>query len=136
MIVEAAKQAIAEAGISKEEIDVIIVGTLTPDHSFPSTGNCVQKKLDMEPVPSFDLSAACSGFLYGLILADSLISAGKVKTAMVAGAEVMSRFLNWDDRNTCVLFGDGAGVAILKGVDNGKGGIGLGQARGKDQTRV
>lgn len=123
MITRAARSAIEDAGINKNEIEVIIVGTLSPDHAFPSTGNCVQKKLDLEAIPSFDLSAACSGFLYGLIVADSLIKSGVVKIAMVAGAEVMSRILNWEDRSTCILFGDGAGVAILKDTENENEGI-------------
>lgn len=117
MVVEAAKKAIENAKIDKDEIDMIIVGTITPDNAYPSTANWVQKKLGIKPIPSFDLGAACSGFLYGLTVANSMIKTGAAKTILVAGAETMTKALNWKDRNTCVLFGDGAGVAILRETD-------------------
>jgi len=123
MIVEAAKKAIEDAKIDKDEIDLIIVATITPDNAYPSTANWVQKKLGMKPAAGFDLEAACSGFLYGLNIANSMIKSGSAKTVLVAGAETMSRALNWQDRNTCVLFGDGAGVAILRGTDDENKGI-------------
>lgn len=122
LVARAAEAAIKDAGIDKNDIDAIIVGTVSADNAYPSTGNWVQKKLDIRPVPSFDISAGCSGFLYGLILAESLIKSGAARTVLVAGAEIMSRIINWEDRNTCVLFGDGSGAAILQAGD-GEGGI-------------
>jgi 3-oxoacyl-[acyl-carrier-protein] synthase-3 len=113
LVVEAAKRAIEDANIDKDHIDIIIVGTVTGDNAYPSTGNWVQMKLGLKPIPSFDVGAACSGFLYGLIMADSFIKTGLAKHVLVAGAEIMSRVINWEDRSTCVLFGDGAGAAIL-----------------------
>ncbi len=121
LVVEASKNAIKDAGIEKEEIDLIIVATISGDNAYPSTSNWVQKKLGLKPVPSFDVGAACSGFLYALIMADSLIKTGAAKTALIAGAETMSRIINWEDRNTCVLFGDGAGAAILRAGEKGDG---------------
>ena len=91
LVVEAAKRAFEDAKIDKNLIDIIIVGTVTGDNAFPSTGNWVQKKLDIKPIPSFDVGAACSGFLYGLIMADSFIKTGLAKYVLVAGAEIMSR---------------------------------------------
>jgi 3-oxoacyl-[acyl-carrier-protein] synthase-3 len=113
LVVEASKRACEDAGIDKNKIDIIIVGTVTGDNAYPSTGNWVQKKLGLKPIPSFDVGAACSGFLYGLIMADSFIKTGLAKYVLVAGAEIMSRVINWEDRSTCVLFGDGAGAAVL-----------------------
>jgi len=113
MVTTAATRAIEDAGIDKNDIDLIVVGTISPDNAYPSTGNWVQKKLDMPTVPSFDISAACSGFLYGIIIADSFIRSGTANTILVAGAEIMSRIINWEDRTTCVLFGDGAGAAVV-----------------------
>lgn len=113
MVATAATRAIEDAGINKNDIDLIVVGTISPDNAYPSTGNWVQKKLEMPTVPSFDVSAACSGFLYGIIIADSFIRSGMAKTILVAGAEIMSRIMNWEDRATCVLFGDGAGAAVV-----------------------
>ncbi len=123
MIVEASKKAIEDANIDKDDIDLIIVGTITPDNAYPSTANWVQKKLGIKPIPSFDIGAACSGFLYGLTVANSMIKSGVAKTVLVAGAETMTKALNWKDRNTCVLFGDGAGVAILTATENKNEGI-------------
>jgi len=121
LVVEAAKEAVKDAGIDKSEIDLVIVATITGDNSYPSTANWTQKKLGLRTVPSFDIGAACSGFLYSLIMADSLIKSGVAKTALIAGAETMSRAINWEDRNTCVLFGDGAGAAILGVAETGEG---------------
>lgn len=121
LAVEAAQKAIRDAKIDKNEIDLIIVGTITPDNAFPSTANWVQKKLGLRPIPSFDVSAACSGFLYGLILADSLVKSGTARTILVIGVEIMTKIMNWEDRSTCVLFGDGAGAAILRATDEEKG---------------
>jgi len=113
MVVAAATRAIEDAGLDKNDIDLIVVGTISPDNAYPSTGNWVQKKLEMPTVPSFDISAACSGFLYGIIIADSFIRSGVARTILVAGAEIMSRIIDWEDRATCVLFGDGAGAAVV-----------------------
>jgi 3-oxoacyl-[acyl-carrier-protein] synthase-3 len=117
LVAKAAARAIEDAGIDKDDIDIIIVGTISPDTPYPSTGNWVQKKLGMRTIPSFDLSAACSGFLYGLIAADSFIKSGLAKTVLVAAAEIMTRIMDWEDRNTCVLFGDGCGAAVLKATE-------------------
>ncbi len=123
MVVEAASRAIRDAGIDKDDIDLIIVATISGDTPYPSTGNWVQKKLGMRTVPSFDIGAACSGFLYGTILADSMIKAGTARTVLVAGSEIMTRIMNWEDRNTCVLFGDGCGAAIYSATDDENRGI-------------
>ncbi len=114
LCVEAAQKAIADAGIKKHDIDLIIVATISGDTAFPATANWTQRKLGLKPIPSFDLGAACSGFLYGLIVADGLIRAGTVRTVLLIGAELMTKIMNWEDRNTCVLFGDGAGAVILQ----------------------
>ncbi|MCK5222244.1 MAG: 3-oxoacyl-ACP synthase, partial [Candidatus Aminicenantes bacterium] len=103
LVVEAAKEAIKDAGIDKSEIDLVVVATITGDNAYPSTANWTQKKLGLNTVPSFDIGAACSGFLYALIMADSLIKSGVAKTALISGAETMSKVINWEDRNTCVL---------------------------------
>lgn len=121
LITKASLEAIKDAGIDKDEIDLIIVGTISGDNAYPSTGNWVQKKLGLKTIPSFDIGAACSGFLYGLILADSFVKSGVAKTILVAGAEIMSRIMNWEDRNTCVLFGDGAGAVIIRATEEDKG---------------
>ena len=121
LVVEASKEAIRDAGIDKSEIDLVIVATISGDNAYPSTANWTQKKLELNPVPSFDIGAACSGFLYALIMADSLIKSGVAKTILISGAETMSKIINWEDRNTCVLFGDGAGAAVLRSSDNGDG---------------
>ncbi len=111
---EAARQAMAMAGVAAADIDMVIVATSTPDMIFPSTACLVQKKLGISGGPAFDVQAVCSGFVYALSTADLFIKAGKVKTALVIGAEVFSRILDWTDRTTCVLFGDGAGAVVLK----------------------
>jgi len=121
LVVEASKKAIEDAKINKEDIDLIIVGTISSDNAYPSTANWVQKKLGIKPIPSFDISAACSGFLYGLIVADSFIKNGTAKKVLVVGAEIMTRIMNWKDRNTCVLFGDGAGAVVLGPTNEDKG---------------
>jgi 3-oxoacyl-[acyl-carrier-protein] synthase-3 len=121
LVVKAAEKAIAKAGIDKNDIDIVLVGTISPDNPYPSTGNWVQKKLGLRTIPSMDISAGCSGFIFGLITARSFIQSGLAKYVLVAGAEVMSRIINWEDRSTCVLFGDGAGAAVLGPVADGKG---------------
>lgn len=114
LAINAAKPAMEMAGVTPQDIDAVITATITPDSFFPSTSCFIQKGLGIPPtVPAFDLAAACTGFLYGLILADSLIQTGTCRCVLLSGAEVLTRFVNWQDRNTCVLFGDGAGAAIV-----------------------
>ena len=115
---EAAKIAIERAKIDKNEIDLINVGTCTPDVATPNVGPLIQKRLDLKNFPAFSIEAACSGFIYALNIADKFIKSGDSKCALVVGAETLSRITNWDDRNTCVLFADGAGAAILKPSDD------------------
>lgn len=110
----AAREAIADAGIEPTDIDLIVVGTTTPDLVFPNVGCLVQQNLGIGPVPAFSLEAACSGFLYALGVADQFIRSGQVRRALVIGAETMSRIVDWTDRETCVLFGDGAGAIVLE----------------------
>ena len=110
---QAAKKAIADAGIAAEQIEAIIVATSTPDYIFPSTANLVQQEIGAERAACFDLSAACTGFLYAMSVADAYIKAGMYKKVLVIGAEVMSQVVDWKDRSVCVLFGDGAGAVVL-----------------------
>ena len=110
----ASRQALAAAGVDAKDIDLIIVGTSTPDMVFPSTACILQSKLGAKGGPAFDVQAVCSGFVYALTLADSLIRSGTAKKALVVGAEVFSRLLDFKDRTTCVLFGDGAGAVVLE----------------------
>ncbi len=114
MAKEASLSALGRAGLSPKDIDVVIVGTLTPDKRFPSTGCLLQAELGMEGGYAFDLSAACSGFLYSLEVADGLIKAGKAEKVLVVGVEKLSEIVDWTDRSTCVLFGDGAGAVVLE----------------------
>jgi 3-oxoacyl-[acyl-carrier-protein] synthase-3 len=110
----ASRAAIESAGIRPEDIDLIVVATSTPDQVFPSTACLLQAKLGIRGCPAFDLQAVCSGFVYALATADNFIRAGRHKCALVVGAEVFSRILDWNDRSTSVLFGDGAGAVILR----------------------
>lgn len=110
---KAATNAFNSSSIAKDDIDTIIVATTTPDLTFPSTAVIVQEKLKIKNAFSFDVQAVCSGFVYALTIADSFIKSGKSKNILVIGAETLSRIVNWQDRNTCVLFGDGAGAIIL-----------------------
>jgi len=110
----AATEALKAAGVAASEVDLIIVATSTPDMIFPSTAWFVQKALGIVGCPAFDVQAVCSGFAYGVSIADAMIRAGSVRTALVIGAEVFSRILDWNDRGTCVLFGDGAGAVVLR----------------------
>jgi 3-oxoacyl-[acyl-carrier-protein] synthase-3 len=116
----AARAALSDAVIGAGELDLIIVATTTPDRTFPSVGTMVQSRLNMAHGAAFDVQAVCSGFIYGLSLADSLIRTGAARTILLIGAETMSRVLDWSDRTTCVLFGDGAGAVVLQAHD-GKG---------------
>lgn len=116
----AARAALADARIAAPELDMIICATTTPDESFPATATMVQARLGMTSGAAFDVQAVCSGFIYGLSIADSLIRTGSARTILVIGAETMSRLLDWSDRATCVLFGDGAGAVVLQAYE-GKG---------------
>lgn len=112
---QAAKMALKTAGISAEELDVVVLATVTPDNTTPATAIKVATMLGAKPgTPAMDVSAACSGFVYALTVADNMIRLGQAKTALVIGAETLSRITDWTDRNTCVLFGDGAGAVILR----------------------
>jgi 3-oxoacyl-[acyl-carrier-protein] synthase-3 len=117
LAVKAARHAIEAAGCQAADIDLIVLATSTPDMVFPSTACIVQNKLGIAGCPAFDVQAVCSGFVYALTLADSLIRTGSAKRALVIGAEIFSRILDFDDRTTCVLFGDGAGAVVLEASD-------------------
>jgi len=113
LALNAARKAIKAAQIEPNQIDLVIVATITPDMAFPSTACILQHKLGLDKVACFDLEAACSGFLYSLDVADGMLASGRYRCALVIGAEKMSSILDWEDRTTCVLFGDGAGAAII-----------------------
>lgn len=121
---KAAEAAIANAGITADDIDLIIVATATPDMFFPSVACLVQDKLKASKAAAFDLAAGCSGFVYGLVTGSQFIRTGLYKHVLVIGAETLSKILDWQDRNTCVLFGDGAGAAVLGVVEEGYGILG------------
>ncbi len=118
---KAAQQALADAKLKAEDLDLIIVATITPDMPFPSVASIIQDKLGAKKAACFDISAACAGFVYGLSVAEKFIACSAYKNALVIGAEVLSSITDWQDRNTCVLFGDGAGAVVLSEVK--KGGI-------------
>ena len=124
LAVNAARAALDRAGMKASEIDGIIVATTTPDQTFPSVAVSVQKTLDIPVCTAFDVQAVCSGFVYALSIADNFIKAGQLKRILVIGAEKMSAILNWEDRTTCVLFGDGAGALILE-AQTGEGTSGI-----------
>ena len=117
----AALRALEMAGVKASEIDLIVVGTLSPDFPFPSTACIVQQAIGASNATCFDLSAACSGFVYALATAEKFIVSGSVKKALVIGAEVLSRIVDWTDRNTCLLFGDGAGAVVLEAAEGENG---------------
>ena len=110
----ASVRAMEAAGVTAQDIDLIVVGTTTPDLIFPSTACLLQHRLGANGCPAFDVNAACSGFIYGLTVADKFIRSGAARTVLVVGAETLTRMLDWSDRGTCVLFGDGAGAVVLK----------------------
>ncbi|MFH1665354.1 MAG: beta-ketoacyl-ACP synthase III [Candidatus Omnitrophota bacterium] len=132
MAVKAAKSALNNASLKAEDIDLIIVATITPDMFFPSTACLLQHKLGARTIPAFDIAVACSGYVYGLAIADQFIRSGTYKHALVVAAEKLSAVTDWNDRSTCVLFGDGAGAAVLGPVS--KGGI-LGVSLGADGSK-
>jgi 3-oxoacyl-[acyl-carrier-protein] synthase-3 len=114
MCVEAAKRAIQKADVDVADIDLVIIGTTSPDLIFPNVATIVQHRLGIPACPAFSIEAACTGFIYALTTADKFIKAGEAKCALVVGAECITKLVDWTDRNTCVLFGDGAGAVILK----------------------
>src|SRR5579872_3271152 len=128
----AARAALIDAGIDAGELDMIILATTTPDESFPATATIVQSRLGMAHGAAFDLQAVCSGFIYGLAVADSMIRTGAARTILLIGAETMSRLLDWSDRTTCVLFGDGAGAVVLQAHE----GVGDNSDQGVLNTRL
>ncbi len=119
----AAREALAQAGVSAAEVDTLIVATTTPDDTFPSTAVTVQAKIGATDATAFDLQAVCSGFVYAMKQADALIRSGQAKRVLVIGAETMSRVLDWTDRRTCILFGDGAGAVLLVAEEGTERGI-------------
>lgn len=121
MAYEAAVKAIENANISAEEIDLILVATVTPDQPFPSVACMLQEKLGAKKAAAMDISAACAGFMYGMVTAKQFIETGTYKYVLVVGAEKLSKVVNWEDRNTAVLFGDGAGAAVMGPVSEGRG---------------
>ena len=118
---DAAVKAIEQAGINVADIDLIVLATATPDQTFPSSATKVQAMLGINDCIAFDVHAVCTGFLYALTVADSMLRTGSAETALVIGSETFSRILDWEDRATCVLFGDGAGALVLKAEDGDRG---------------
>lgn len=117
--IEAANEALKDAELDAEELDLIIVATITPDMMFPATACIIQDKIGAKNAAAFDLEAGCSGFVYGVSVAANFIESGMYEHVMVIGTEVLSKIMNWEDRGTCVLFGDGAGAAVLSAADEG-----------------
>ena len=117
--IQAAKAALVDSNLKPQDIDLVIVATITPDMAFPSTACLLQDKLGIPKVACFDIEAACSGFLYALDIADGMLSSKRYKNALVVGAEKLSSIMDWEDRTTCVLFGDGAGAAVVSSGGNG-----------------
>jgi 3-oxoacyl-[acyl-carrier-protein] synthase-3 len=128
----AAREALLDAGIDANELDMVIVATTTPDETFPAVATMVQARLGMSRGAAFDVQAVCSGFIYGLSVADNMIRGGQASTILLVGAESMSRLLDWSDRTTCVLFGDGAGAVVLQAYD----GLGDNSDQGVLNTRL
>jgi 3-oxoacyl-[acyl-carrier-protein] synthase-3 len=118
---QAAKKALENSGLKAEEIELIIVATTTPDLTFPATATTIQAKIGAKAAFAFDIQAVCSGFVFALVTADNFIKSGQVKNALVIGADKLSSIVDWKDRNTCVLFGDGAGAVVLQATDKDHG---------------
>jgi 3-oxoacyl-[acyl-carrier-protein] synthase-3 len=133
MATEAARKALEAAELDPKDLDLVIVGTVTPDMPMPATAVFVQQKLGAGPCPAFDLSAACAGFIFGLSIADQFIRSGAMRHVLVVGVELLSRVVDWEDRTTCVLFGDGAGAVVL-GPANGASA--RGKPRGLLSTKI
>jgi 3-oxoacyl-[acyl-carrier-protein] synthase III len=129
---QAARAALNDAGVDHDEIDLIVLATATPDNTFPATAARVQSKLGIRRGAAFDVQAVCAGYVYALAMADNMIRLGQAETALVIGAEVFSRILDWDDRGTCVLFGDGGGATVLRGSET----AGSNQDRGILSTHI
>jgi 3-oxoacyl-[acyl-carrier-protein] synthase-3 len=121
MATGAAKQALEMAGLGPKDLDMIVVGTVTPDMPMPATAAFVQQKLGAGHCPAFDISAACAGFIYGITIADQFIRTGAMRHVLVVGVELLSRVVDWEDRTTCVLFGDGAGAVVLGPTTDDRG---------------
>ncbi|MDG4656662.1 ketoacyl-ACP synthase III [Ectobacillus antri] len=121
MAVEAAREAIRDAGISAEQIELILVATVTPDYPFPTVACMIQEELGAKQAAAMDVSAACAGFMYGMITAQQFIKTGTYKYVLVVGSDKLSKIVDWKDRNTAVLFGDGAGAAVMGPVSEGRG---------------
>ncbi|WP_276318533.1 beta-ketoacyl-ACP synthase III [Gudongella oleilytica] len=121
LAIKAAELALEDSGLDADELDLIIVATATPDHAFPSTAALVQKNLGASKAAAFDLSVGCSGFIYGMVTGANFITSGMYKKVLVIGAETLSKIVDWTDRNTCVLFGDGAGACVLESCDESFG---------------
>jgi len=121
----AAVKALEDAGVAAEDVDLIIVPTITPDYVFPATAGLVANRLGAKKAAAFDMSAGCSGFLYGIATASQFIANGMYRTVLVIGGETLSKVVNWEDRKTCVLFGDGAGAVVLQAVQEGYGFLGF-----------
>ncbi len=121
----AAQQALENAGVEARDLDLIVLATATPDETFPATATTVQARLGVAGIPAFDVQAVCTGFIYALAVADNFIKAGQSKLALVIGAETFSRILDWQDRGTCVLFGDGAGAVVLRAENPTANGAGI-----------
>lgn len=118
---EAAKRALKDAGVRPDQVDLILVATATPDMLFPSTACLVQQKLGIRTIPAFDLSAVCTGFIYGLATADAFIRSGMYKTILLIGVDTLTKFVDYKDRGTCVIFGDGAGAVVIKATEKKQG---------------
>lgn len=118
---QAGLRALEDAKVAPEDVDLIIVATITPDYAFPATACLVADRLGAKNAAAFDLEAGCTGFIYGVATASQFVATGMYKTALVIGGETMSKILNWEDRSTCILFGDGAGAAVLQAVEEGSG---------------
>jgi 3-oxoacyl-[acyl-carrier-protein] synthase-3 len=123
LAVEAARRALEMAGLAAADVELIVVGTITPDYPFPSAAAVIQGKLGNKRAFAFDVSAACAGSLYALSVADRFVASGGVKNALVIGVDTLTRITNWKDRNTCILFGDGAGAMVLKPTDDPRRGV-------------
>ncbi len=121
LVFKAANSAIKDAGIKASDLDMIIIGTVTPDMALPSTGCIVQDMLGAKKASAFDISAACSGFIYAVSIAHSMVATGKARRVLVGGVETLSRIIDWEDRTTCVLFGDGAGAVVIEEGPPGEG---------------
>ena len=120
---EAALAALEHAGLTADDIDLIVVATSTPDLTFPATATIIQEKLGMHHGAAFDIQAVCSGFIYGMHVTNALLTSGGAKRALLIGTETFSRILDWTDRGTCVLFGDGAGAVVLEATEDDEGGV-------------